>query len=44
VTTGFGRDTAIDAHNQSPHFTAIVPRFADLLAEPMEVNLYTIIE
>ncbi|NCA99124.1 MAG: antibiotic biosynthesis monooxygenase [Clostridia bacterium] len=35
---------AIDAHNQSPHFTTIVPQLADLLAEPMEVKLYTIIE
>ena len=35
---------AIEAHNQSPHFTSIVPLFADLLAEPMEVKLYTLID
>lgn len=35
---------AIDSHNQTPHFTSIVPQFADLLAAPMEVKLYTVIE
>lgn len=36
--------TAIDSHNQTLHFTSIVPQFEDLLAGPMEVKLYTIIE
>ena len=35
---------AIDSHNQSLHFTSIVPRFADLLAVPMDVKLYRIVE
>lgn len=35
---------AIDSHNQSLHFTSIVPRFAGLLAEPMDVKLYRIVE
>jgi quinol monooxygenase YgiN len=35
---------AIDSHNQTLHFTTIVPKFTELLAGPMEVKLYTIIE
>lgn len=35
---------AIDSHNQTLHFTSIVPQFADLLAEPMDVKLFEIIE
>lgn len=35
---------AIEEHNHSPHFISIVPLFADLLTEPMKVELYNIID
>lgn len=34
-------DAAIEAHNASAHFTALVPRMVDLCAEPPSVVQYT---
>ncbi len=36
--------SAIYAHNQTSHFTSIVPRFESLFTGPMEVKHYKIIE
>lgn len=33
-------EKAIEIHNQSKHFTAIVPKFSDLEEVPTEINLY----
>ena len=31
---------ALEAHNNTPHFTSIVPRFAALVSKPGEVEFY----
>ncbi len=36
-------EEAINLHNNSKHFTTIVPKFADLQESKSEVNLYKII-
>ena len=35
---------AIQIHNNSPHFTSIVPTLAPLTAKPSEVNLYEAVD
>lgn len=32
---------AIDAHNQTEHFTTILPKLAELTTEPQPVDLFT---
>lgn len=36
-------EKAIETHNQSEHFTAIVPKFKDLEEMPAESNLYKVL-
>jgi quinol monooxygenase YgiN len=35
---------AIQIHNNSPHFTSIVPTLGPLTAKPSDVNLYEVVE
>lgn len=35
---------AIDTHNQTPHYTRIVPQFAALLDGPMDAKLYDVVK
>ncbi len=36
-------EDAIQIHNNTPHFTAIVPTLGPLTAEPTQVNLYEVV-
>lgn len=36
-------EEAIQIHNNSPHFTSIVPALGPLTAKPSEVNLYSVL-